>query len=99
MKKLREIMRGPTFQGFVRFRRIWFLIVFVVTFILVARYMNEGDSLVPGMILSAFVALVIATGISLASIPVIAIIAWKRAKANPDHDAADRIRTSGLRKT
>lgn len=84
MKKLIQIVRSPTFQRFVWIRRVWFLIVFAVTFILVAKYMSEGDSLVPDMMISAFVALVITTGISLVSIPVIAIIVWK--KANKTHE-------------
>ena len=61
-------------------RRAWFAVVLLVTFLAISRHGCGGDSVVPNLIVSALLALAVTTFISLASIPVIALIAWRMKK-------------------
>lgn len=71
------------FKEFIRLRRKWFLLVFVVTCPICIKLLS-GDPAVLTIPFAIFASLVITTTISILSIPVVALLAKRKNKSNKE---------------
>ena len=79
----REIEKNSHFRTFVRTRRSWFVIVFVITLFFTFKWANgRSDTAIEILGLTIIASLVITTVISLASAPVLWILTKNRKEDN-----------------
>jgi hypothetical protein len=79
---MRKFWNNPAFKEFVRLRRIWFLIVFVCSLVVVGYSVYDRDRSIVEIVLTVPLtiigSLVLTTAISILSIPFVALVVFVR---------------------